>query len=318
MRRLESNAFYHKSPSPSGGYHRESTCCMLWGLCGLGHPCRHHGTKPIVWMRTGRPGARPRAQGSGSAKVTQLRDACPQNHICLEQRSERHQDRQRERVSEKEHEEGDPLSPRPWGNDRNGNSGLSGSQGLQGGRDGGWEWALGALAAAEGAPQQLEEAQPSSLDSGWLCSLLVTVAPALSPCPSWAQHQSQDALATAPTLPAQLGAESTVPTGLGPELGGKSEDLGLGPCSATVRPQASRFPSLGYVSKMVEHFPDGSISGVVMLSDNSTSSEKAPWCHLESTDSGVQRAGGVNSWLPPIHSASLCQTLVWKPEIRLL
>lgn len=48
------------------------------------------------------------------------------------------------------------------------------------------------------------------------------------------QLQSQ----TVFTLPAQLRAESTVPAPttprLGPELGEKSEDLGLGPCSTAV------------------------------------------------------------------------------------
>lgn len=113
---------------------------------------------------------------------------------------------------------------------------------------------------------------------------LVTVALTLPRCSSRAHPSSHRAR----ELSSQQGSArlSRPAQSQGAE---ESEDLNLGPSSATVQPQASHSPSLGHVSKMVERFPAGSVSGVFMLADNIASSEKALWCHQKSSDSGVQR-----------------------------
>ena len=124
---------------------------------------------------------------------------------------------------------------------------------------------------------------------------LVTMALALPRCSSRA-HQSRH---RARELSSQGSAHLSCPAqSQGAE---ESEDLNLDPYSATVQPQASHFPSLGQVSKMVEHFPAGSVSGVFMLADNIASSEKALWCHQKSSDSGP---GEKFQILPLIHPLS--------------
>lgn len=254
-------------------------------------------------------------RGFGSTGVTRLSDACLRSHICPKLKAERHQmGRERARRIMRK-----GSTVHTSGHRAMTEAGIRGSVGprgcgeavVQGVR--GSRLPLGALAARGGPPHCSRSLTPAhhtaghSVQPAVSASCPVAMALTLSPCPPWARLRSQGAphphSRAGPALPAQLGAESTVPIGLGPELGAESEDLGLGPCSATVWPQADNFPSLGYVSKMVEHCPDGSISGAVMLSDNSTSSEKAPWCHLESTGSGVQGAER-GQILAPIHSLS--------------
>lgn len=149
-------------------------------------------------------------------------------------------------------------------------------------------WPSLPLRALTWGTQELKGAQCLPLHCCPLCNLLpipwlVTMALALPRCSSRAHPSSHRARElssqqgnTHLSCPAQSqGAE-------------ESEDLNLGPYSATVRPQASHVPSLGQVSRMVEHFPAGSVSGVFMLADNIASSGKALWCHQKSSDSGVQ------------------------------
>lgn len=86
---------------------------------------------------------------------------------------------------------------------------------------------------------------------------------------------------------------------LGPELGGKSGCLGLGPCSAHCVASGRSLSLSGLFPKMAGHFPGGSVSGAFMVSGPS----RALWHRLESTDSGVH--SGVHI-LTPFMKHLLC------------
>lgn len=170
----------------------------------------------------------------------------------------------------------------------------------------GQRWGFeGARLASEGSscgwggPQELKRAQcPTTLlPTFHRCGWLHGACPPPPPAPILGlpiKPQSQGALATAGQCrrPTQLRAESPG-TQLGSELGGKSGNLDLGPCSALCGLGQVTFP-LWAVSKMVDHFPGGSVSGAFMVSDPS----RALWYRLESTDSGAHRGVHV---LTPIH-----------------